>query len=87
MISISESLPGSTAASYRTCLFSIFEILLLNPIMINKQERTESKRIKAIHENVRRIRTLERKGVRYMQRWEELYYAKEDGKIEGKIEG
>jgi len=50
-----------------------------------RAERTESKRIKTIHENIRRIRTLERKGVRYMQRWEELYYAKHDGKIEGEM--
>ncbi len=48
-------------------------------------EKTESRKIKVIHENVRRIRTLERKGVRYMQRWEELYYARQDGREEGKM--
>lgn len=49
--------------------------------------KTESRKIKVIHENVRRIRTLERKGVRYMQRWEELYYARQDGIEEGREEG
>ncbi len=50
-------------------------------------EKTESRKIKVIHENVRRIRTLERKGVRYMQRWEEMYYARLDGIEEGRAEG
>lgn len=50
-------------------------------------ERVASSRIKKIHEKVRRIRRSEKAGIKYMQRWEELEYAREDGKAEGKAEG
>lgn len=46
-----------------------------------------SERIKEIHETVKKIRKSEKAGVRYMQRWEELAYAREDGKEEGIKEG
>lgn len=38
-----------------------------------------------LHENVREIRISEKLGVKYMQRWEELEYARQDGKNEGEI--
>lgn len=44
---------------------------------------TESRRIKLIHEQVKRVRLSEKMGVKYMQRWEEIAYAREDGKAEG----
>lgn len=50
-------------------------------------DHSDSKRIKGIHETVKKIRTSEKAGVRYMQRWEELAYAREDGKEEGIKEG
>ena len=50
-------------------------------------ERSESKRIKKIHEKVCRIRKSEKAGIKYMQRWEELEYAKQDGREEGIKEG
>lgn len=42
-------------------------------------EHTESERIKRIHERICQIRKSEKAGVKYMQRWEELAYAKEEG--------
>ncbi len=44
-----------------------------------KAEHTESKKIRRIHEKICQIRKSEKAGVKYMQRWEELAYAKEDG--------
>lgn len=48
-------------------------------------EKTKSKRIKMLHDNVRKIRISEKLGVKYMQRWEELEYARQDGKNEGEM--
>ncbi len=48
---------------------------------------TQSARIKAIHENVRKIKLSEKMGVKYMQRWEEIAYARQEGMAEGKAEG
>ena len=45
--------------------------------------KTESEKIKLIHRRVRRIRASEKMGVKYMQEWEELAYAKEEGINEG----
>lgn len=42
-------------------------------------EHTGSRKIKRIHERICQIRRSEKAGVKYMQRWEELAYAKEDG--------
>ncbi|MEW4414209.1 Rpn family recombination-promoting nuclease/putative transposase [Clostridium sp. AN503] len=47
----------------------------------------ESERIKELHERIRRIKTSEEIGVRYMQKWEEMVYAKEEGREEGVAEG
>ena len=44
-------------------------------------------RIKIIHERVCRVRKSEKAGVKYMQRWEELAYARQDGIEEGMKEG
>ena len=48
---------------------------------------TASQKIRRIHRRVCAVRESEKAGVKYMQRWEEIAYAREDGKIEGKIEG
>lgn len=48
-------------------------------------ENTKSKRIKMLHDNVKKIRKSEKLGVKYMQRWEELEYARQDGKSEGEM--
>lgn len=50
-------------------------------------EKSESERIKKIHEKVSQIRKSEKAGIKYMQRWEELEYAKQDGREEGIKEG
>ena len=50
-------------------------------------EKSGSERIKKIHEKVCRIRESEKAGIKYMQRWEELEYAKQDGREEGIKEG
>lgn len=50
-------------------------------------EKSGSERIKKIHEKVCRIRKSEKAGIKYMQRWEELEYAKQDGREEGIKEG
>lgn len=48
-------------------------------------ENVVSKRIKKIHERVRSVRKSEKAGLKYMQRWEELAYAREDGEIAGAL--
>ena len=50
-------------------------------------DNTQSIRIKLIHKRVKKIKLSEKMGVKYMQRWEELAYARQDGKAEGKAEG
>lgn len=50
-------------------------------------KRIESRRIKQIHRRVCLIRKSEEAGIKYMQRWEELAYAREDGREEGIKEG
>lgn len=48
--------------------------------------KTDSERIKRIHDRVCKVRLNEEVGVKYMQAWEEKYYAKEDGREEGRKE-
>ena len=50
-------------------------------------DRTQSNKIKLIHEKVKRIKISEKMGVKFMQRWEEVAYARQDGKAEGRTEG
>ena len=52
-----------------------------------KVKGIKSSRIRLIHEKVDRIRASEKAGMKYMQRWEELEYAKQDGREEGIKEG
>ena len=47
---------------------------------------SESPRIKLLHENVKKIRASEKMGVKYLQKWEELVYARDEGREEGKAE-
>lgn len=49
-------------------------------------ERSDSVNIKLIHENVKKVKLSEKLGVRFMQAWEELVYAKEDGREEGQLQ-
>lgn len=49
-------------------------------------DRANSVRIKKIHENVKKIKVSERIGVKYMQRWEELVYAREEGSLKTRTE-
>lgn len=46
-------------------------------------ENSISRRIKKIHEKIKKIRSSEKIGVKFMQRWEELVYARQDGVAEG----
>lgn len=50
-------------------------------------ESVVSSRIKKIHEKIEKIRNSEKMGVKFMQRWEELAYARQDGVAEGKEQG
>ena len=50
-------------------------------------EKTESYRIKRIHEQVKRIWLSEKMGVKYMQLWEEKAYIREEGLEQGLAEG
>ncbi len=50
-------------------------------------EKTESQRIKRIHEQVKRIKLSEKMGVKYMQLWEEKAYIQEEGYEEGHTQG
>ena len=45
--------------------------------------RSESSRLKLIHSKVEKIRHSEKCGVKYMQRWEEIAYARQDGHAAG----
>lgn len=49
--------------------------------------RSKSARVQLIHSKVERIRLSEKCGVKYMQRWEEMVYARQDGYEEGRSEG
>lgn len=52
----------------------------------NRAAKSKSERIRRIHDRVCKVKLSEEVGVKYMQAWEEKYYDREDGKIEGKIE-
>ncbi len=49
-------------------------------------EAADSERIRKIHECVKRIKSSEEMGVKYMQAWEEKVMEREKGKAEGKAE-
>lgn len=46
-------------------------------------DRVKSEKVKAIHDQVRKVRANEEIGVKYMQAWEEKYYEREEGRNEG----
>ncbi len=48
---------------------------------------TNSERIKRIHQRVRKVKTSEEAGVKYMQAWEERYYEREEARNEGISQG
>lgn len=49
-------------------------------------EKSHSARIHRLHQRVCKVKASEKVGVRYMQAWEERYYDREEGKIEGRRE-
>lgn len=50
-------------------------------------EKLESERVRRIHERVCKVRTSEEVGVKYLQAWEEQYFAKQEAREEGLAEG
>lgn len=59
---------------------------LMRYIMVSTDEvaaSSTSLRIRLLHKNVRKIRMSEKMGVKYMQKWEELVYAREEGEKRG----
>lgn len=46
-------------------------------------DKTKSDRIKLIHEKVKKVKASEKAGVKYMQRWEEIEYARQEGLEQG----
>lgn len=52
-----------------------------------KEREESSEKLWRIHNRVCKVKENEEVGVKYMQKWEELAYAKEDGKAEGRAEG
>ena len=44
-------------------------------------KRSKSKRIKKIHEQVKKIKASEKIGVKYMQLWEEMVLARQEEKV------
>lgn len=50
-------------------------------------EMAESERIRRIHKRVRKVKSSEEVGVKYMQAWEERYYDKQEAREEGHAEG
>ncbi|MCD8363554.1 MAG: Rpn family recombination-promoting nuclease/putative transposase [Lachnospiraceae bacterium] len=49
-------------------------------------QRSDSERIRRIHDRVKEVRQNEEVGVRYMQAWEEKCYEREEGREEGREE-
>ena len=47
----------------------------------------DSERIQRIHQRVRKVKTSEEAGVRYVQAWEERYYEREEARNEGIAQG
>lgn len=47
--------------------------------------QSKSARVRLIHSKVEKIRLSEKCGVKYMQRWEEIVYARQDGYEEGAL--
>ncbi len=47
--------------------------------------RSTSVRVKLVHSRVEKIRRSEKCGVKYIQRWEEIAYAREEGRDEGAL--
>ena len=52
-----------------------------------RADRTKSKKIKLIHKQVQAVKESEKMGVKYMQRWEELAEARDEGRTEGHSAG
>ncbi len=50
-------------------------------------QNAQSSKLKLIHDRVRKVKLSEKMGVKYMQKWEEMAYAKLEGRTEGKVEG
>jgi len=50
-------------------------------------KKSKSKRIKKIHEQVKKVKASEKIGVKYMQLWEEMALARQEAKEEGISEG
>lgn len=50
-------------------------------------EKVKSEKIKKIHDRVRTVKESEKVGVKLMQKWEELAYAREEGELEGEKKG
>lgn len=48
-------------------------------------QQVHSEKIKLIHNRINKIKLSEQMGVKYMQRWEELAYARDDGREEGEL--
>ena len=49
--------------------------------------KVKSERVRRVHDRVCRVKLSEEVGVKYMQAWEENYYEREEGRIEGRKEG
>lgn len=76
---------GKNKEAFSTEFLDFMEYL--NTTSDNVAKRTSSQRIKKIHEKVKKIKTSEKMGVKYMQLWEEMALAKKEGKEEGRVEG
>ena len=50
-------------------------------------QRAKSEKIKKIHDRVQKVKNSEKVGVKLMQKWEELAYAREEGHTQGEIQG
>ena len=50
-------------------------------------EKVKSEKIKKIHDRVRTVKGSEKVGVKLMQKWEELAYAREERELEGEKKG
>lgn len=64
----------------------VFTIYYVENSSEKNEKEASSEKLRRIYNRVRKVKGNEEFGVKYMQKWEEIAYAKEDGKAEGKAE-
>lgn len=64
----------------------VFTIYYVENSSEKNEKEASSEKLRRIYNRVRKVKGNEEFGVKYMQKWEEIAYAKEDGKAEAVLE-